>query len=204
MVLRHRQHHAEPHRLASSAHRPSASGGAALSRHRPYARQHPAQAAIMIHGAFRRACPTSSFGFCPCAHAVFVGLNFANISPALSMAVPTVTLEVVVAVRCVEPYDGVGRAMPLRRLLVGKSLHPLTQRCTDSRHKCNPWEQPVSDSSHDYFSPINFGREARPAILQITMRHTKSRRLSRTRIRWPNPNARATHHFVLRGRTFYD
>jgi hypothetical protein len=60
-------------------------------------------------------CQKRSFWTCPCAHAVFVGLNVAHVSTALCATVSRVPLKVIVRACCVEPYDGVGRAMPERR-----------------------------------------------------------------------------------------
>ena len=46
--------------------------------------------------------------------------------------------------------------MPLRRLLVRKGLHALSERCADSQQNCHPWEQPVSDTSRHHSPPINY------------------------------------------------
>jgi hypothetical protein len=107
-------------------------------------------------------CQKRSFWTCPRTHAVFVGLNFAHVSTALCATVPSAPLKVIVRARCVEPYDGVGRAMPLRRLFVLKGLHPLTERCADNQQNCHPREQPISDTSRHHFPPINYA----PRILK--------------------------------------
>src|SRR5262245_35570189 len=97
-----------------------------------------------------------SFGTCPSAHAGFVGLNFADVITALRATVPSAPLKVIVCARYVEPYDGVTRAVLLRRPLVLKGLHPLTERCADSQQNRHPWEQPESDTSRHHFPPINY------------------------------------------------
>jgi hypothetical protein len=109
-------------------------------------------------------CQKRSFWTCPCVHAVFIGLNFARVNATLCATVPRVSLEVIVRACCVEPYDGVGRAMPLRRLFVLKGLHPLTERslterCADNQQNCYPREQLVSEASRHYFPPANTLRE---------------------------------------------
>src|SRR5262245_16951818 len=103
-------------------------------------------------------CQRRSFWTCPGAHAVFVGLNFANVNTALRATVLTVPFKVIVRACCVEPYDGVAWAMPLRRLLVLKGLHPLTECCADSQHNRHPWEQPVSDTTRHHFLPSTMSR----------------------------------------------
>ena len=118
---------------------------------------------------FRRVSAVAgspSFWTCPSAHAVFVSLNFARVSTALCATVPRVPLKVIVRASCVEPYDCVGRAMPLRRLFVFKGLHPLTERCADNQQNCYPGEQPVSDTSRHNFPPINYA----PRILEAGWR----------------------------------
>jgi hypothetical protein len=73
-----------------------------------------------------------SFWARPRAHSIFVGFNFTSVSAALRATVPRIALKVIISARCVEPYDGIGRAMPLRRLFARKGLHPLAERCADT------------------------------------------------------------------------
>ena len=67
------------------------------------ARHHPLHARVLLvlpdlqeSQCHDRDLPEPSFRTCPGAHAVFVGLSFADVLTALGMTVPRVTLKVIV------------------------------------------------------------------------------------------------------------
>jgi hypothetical protein len=74
-------------------------------------------------------------------HAIFVGFRLAGISAALRATVPSVSFEMIVRARGIEPYDSIGRAMLPCRLLARKGVHPLTmRRASDYQsHQHNDW-----------------------------------------------------------------
>ena len=68
-------------------------------------------------------------------HPVFIGFVFTHISAAVCVTIPTLALKMISRVRCVQPNDGIRRAMLLRHLLALKHHHPATERRADDQER---------------------------------------------------------------------
>jgi len=95
------------------------------------------------------------FGICPGSQAILVGFNFASVKTALRATVPGIALKVIIGARCIDPYDGIGRAMSLRCFLGFKGLHPLSERCATNHQNHQQRDQAVSDLPPHLFPPIS-------------------------------------------------
>src|SRR6516164_7195595 len=79
-------------------------------------------------------------------HPVFIGFVFAHVSSAVCVTIPTLALKMISRVRCVQPNDGIRRAMLLRLLLALKHYHSATERRAADQESSERQDQPVSDS----------------------------------------------------------
>src|SRR6516162_10595693 len=87
-------------------------------------------------------------------HPVFIGFVFAHVSAAVCVTIPTLALKMISRVRCVQPNDGIRRAMPLRLLLALKHHHPATECRVADRENSERQDQPVSDLPLHHLPPV--------------------------------------------------
>src|SRR6516164_10715006 len=87
-------------------------------------------------------------------HPVFIGFVFAHVSSAVCVTIPTLALKMISRVRCIEPNDGIRRAMLLRLLLGLKHHHAGTERRADSQENPEHRNQRGTDSPHHRLPPV--------------------------------------------------
>src|SRR6516164_3730099 len=98
-------------------------------------------------------------------HPVFIGFVFAHVSSAVCVTIPTLALKMISRVRCVQPNDGIRRAMLVRLLLALKHHHPGTERRADTQENSEHRDQPISDSSLHHLPPASWGSVAQTGLL---------------------------------------
>src|SRR6516164_628093 len=87
-------------------------------------------------------------------HPVFIGFVFAHVSAAVCVTIPTLALKVISRVRCIQPNDGIRRAMVLRLLLALKHLHPATEHRAGDQENSEHRDQHISDPSLHHLPPV--------------------------------------------------